>query len=340
MFYGNLALAIAALSSTAAAQTFSKCDPTHGDVCPPNPAFGKCNKPQSFDFTKVDSKWHKDSSFKKWWTTDDGVTYERDRLEISNNRGAKLNFKDPKNSSPLIKTNRYFFYGRVDVALQTAIGQGVVTSVVLEGDSRDEIDWEWIGGEHFEVQSNFFSKGANEFVNGKTHPVTFNVTAGMHIYSIDWTPEKIEFLVDGVSIRNATVDQVKSPSKWPQNPAQLKLGIWAGGREGMPEGTVEWAGGPTDFTEGPFKAYYQNVTITDYCGGKNSAKEYTYSDTSGTSSSINVIGGEPATLDIPEVKSEEESKAIVSANTVTDGSASLRMPYAAAGLAFLAYLII
>ncbi|PHH53903.1 putative glycosidase crf1 [Ceratocystis fimbriata CBS 114723] len=295
MHYNNIALAVATLSSTVAAQTVSKCDPTRGDICPLNPAFGKCNKPHSFDFTTVSSTWHEDEAFNSWWLPDDGVAFNKKLLSIDKEKGAQLTIME-KEQAPLIKTKRYIFYGRIDVTLQTAPGQGVVTSVVLEGDTRDEIDWEWIGGETTNVQTNFFSKGVNEFTQGKTHGVNFVTTEGMHTYSIDWTPEKIDFLVDGSVIRTTDPSQADNGRKWPQNPAQLKLGTWIGGKDTMPEGTVTWAGGLADLSKLPFIGYYQKVTITDYCGNKSSAKEYTYSDSSGTQDSIKVVDGEPAPL--------------------------------------------
>lgn len=65
---------------------------------------------------------------------------------------------------------------------------------------------------------------------------------------------------------------------------QLKLGSWAAGGEGVPEGTVEWAGGKTDFTQGPFDMYVKEVSITNY----NPADSYEYGDKSGSWQSIKI----------------------------------------------------
>lgn len=81
------------------------------------------------------------------------------------------------------------------------------------------------------------------------------------------------------------------PKKWPQTPMQVKLGTWVGGLEGGDEGTIEWAGGVTDFSEAPFIAWYKSVKIVDSCGGEDDAKEYVWTDDSGDSDSIEVVGG-------------------------------------------------
>jgi hypothetical protein len=65
---------------------------------------------------------------------------------------------------------------------------------------------------------------------------------------------------------------------------RLKLGNWAGGAEGVPEGTVAWAGGKTDFNQGPFDMYVQDVSITNY----NPADSYEYGDKSGSWQSIKI----------------------------------------------------
>lgn len=71
---------------------------------------------------------------------------------------------------------------------------------------------------------------------------------------------------------------------------QVKIGIWAGGHPDNAEGTIEWAGGPTNFDEAPFTAWYKSLKVVDYCGGMDAAEEYVWSDSSGTQDSIEVVG--------------------------------------------------
>jgi beta-glucanase (GH16 family) len=43
-------------------------------------------------------------------------------------------------------------FGKVEVAMKAAPGAGIVSSVVLQSDTLDEIDWEWLGADPDEVQ--------------------------------------------------------------------------------------------------------------------------------------------------------------------------------------------
>jgi len=65
---------------------------------------------------------------------------------------------------------------------------------------------------------------------------------------------------------------------------RLKLGNWAGGADGVPEGTVAWAGGRTDFDQGPFDMYVKDVSIQNY----NPADSYEYGDKTGSWQSIKI----------------------------------------------------
>lgn len=43
--------------------------------------------------------------------------------------------------APTIETDFYFLFGRVDVKMRAANGTGIVSSVILESDDLDEVDW-------------------------------------------------------------------------------------------------------------------------------------------------------------------------------------------------------
>lgn len=317
----SLAYAFAALSSSAlvGAQTFSSCDPTKGDKCDPDPAFGNCRKSTTFDFSTVSSGdgWKKDKTFTDFWTADKGIVGNDSPLSIDEN-GAIFTITN-KDQAPLIKSNKYLFFGKVDVTVKASPGVGIVTSVVLESDDRDEIDWEWIGGEPGNVQTNFFSKGVNNYVHGQTHGVAFNAVEGLHTYTVDWTPDYISFQVDGTEIRRATPAEADNGATWPQTPVQVKLGTWVGGKSDNPQGTIDWAGGLADFAQAPFIAWYKQVTITDYCGGKDQAAEYVYTDSSGSQGSIEVRG---SSSDVGFGGGDNKSKASTSSSTTSSSSSS------------------
>lgn len=320
MRYDSLALGLAAVVPLVLAQTKSECDPTAGDKCAPDPAFGKCGQEQVFDFASYDKGdgWKKDKSFRDLWKPDDGVLGDNSPLSIDEANGAVFTIsKDDQ--APLIKSLKYIFFGKIDITVKAAPGRGIVTSVVLESDDRDEIDWEWVGADQGNVQTNFFSKGVDDYTHGKTLPVTFNPMEGLHTYSIDWTPDHIIFSIDGKEIRRATPAEADNGAKWPQTPAMIKLGTWVAGKPGGSQGTIDWAGGLVDMSQAPFVGWYKEIRITDYCGGKDKATQYIYTDGSGSQASIKVDG---STKDVGFGDSESSSSSSTSASKPTASKTS------------------
>ncbi|KAG7438436.1 putative glycosidase crf1 [Fusarium oxysporum f. sp. raphani] len=203
-------------------------------------------------------------------------------------KGAKFTIMNETNA-PTIATGKYIFFGRVDVEMQAAPGQGIVTAVVLQSDTLDEIDWEWLGGDATQVQSNYFSKGeTTTYDRGGFHDIVEPLTT-FHKYSIEWNKDAVQWIIDGKIVRTLKAAEAKG---FPESPMQIKLGTWCAGGSQTEEGTVMWAGGLTDFSKAPFDAYYKSVTIVDYAGGKSpttkGVKEYVYGGNSGGSDSIKV----------------------------------------------------
>lgn len=56
--------------------------------------------------------------------------------------------------APTLQTDFYIFFGKVEVVMQAAPGRGIVSSIVLESEDLDEIDWEFLGGDTVQVQTN------------------------------------------------------------------------------------------------------------------------------------------------------------------------------------------
>ncbi|KAF9783066.1 hypothetical protein IL306_010100 [Fusarium sp. DS 682] len=266
-----MALACAGMVS---AQTFTECNPLK-KTCPPDPAFG--DNQVDCDLAKG-----KCDAFHGMIGTE---------LKYSD-RGALFRI-NKESDAPTIRSDNYLFFGRVDVVVQAAKGQGIVTSAVLQSDDLDEVDWEWVGGDNAQVQSNYFSKGdTTTYDRAQYHPVAAPLTT-THKYSIEWTSTKIDWLIDDAVVRTLNAADAKGANGFPQTPMQVKLGTWVAGGKNSNEGTREWAGGYTDFDDAPFDAYYRSVTIIDYAGkdapGQNKgAKQYVYSDKTGDWTSIKV----------------------------------------------------
>ena len=187
--------------------------------------------------------------------------------------------------APTLISDFYITYGRVEVELLAANGTGIVSSFFLQSDDLDELDWEWLGGDTTQVQSNYFSKGnTTTYDRGEYH--TVDAPQGTwHNYILDWGMNATTWYVDGVAVR--TLANTSSQG-YPQSPMLLRMGVWAGGDSSNAAGTIEWAGGETDYTQAPFTMYVRRVVVADYSSGES----YSYSDTTGDWESIEAEDGE------------------------------------------------
>lgn len=301
------ALALAA-STLVSAQTFTDCNPLK-KTCPADPAFG--SKKVECDFTKGACD----------------AFHEMDGTSLSyDGKGALFEIQKLSNA-PTIRTDNYLFFGRVDVVVQAAEGQGIVTSAVLQSDDLDEIDWEWVGGDNAQVQTNYFSKGdTTTYDRGAYHGVEAPLTS-YHKYSVEWTSTAVNWLIDDAVVRTLLAADANGGEAFPQTPMQVKLGTWVAGGKDTAKGTVEWAGGYTDFDDAPFNAYYKSITIVDYAGkdapgqGSN-VKEYVYGDNSGSAESIEIKKGdgsddEETTTSKKATKTQEHTKTTKTAEATT-----------------------
>jgi hypothetical protein len=259
-------LAWSALVGNAAAQVTTPCFPMNV-TCPPDPAFGMA---YTFNFNMT-------PNVNAWKTKVGPVTYSPDT-------GAS--FKITKmGDSPTIETKFYYFWGRTEVIMKAARGTGVISSIMLLSDNLDEIDWEFFGGNETIAQSNYFGKGfIPEIPNAEYHQVAGGVLNDYHNYTSVWTKDFLDFYIDGNRVRRLLPADANNTYYYPQTPMRLSIGIWAGGDPRLPKGTREWAGGDTDYSQGPFEMLVKSAHIEDFSNGK----EYTYTDKSGSWESIKI----------------------------------------------------
>ena len=115
--------------------------------------------------------------------------------------------------------------------MKAAPGTGIVSSIVLESDDLDEIDWEFLGGNTAQVETNFFGKANTTDYNRAVYYSVANPQSTFHTYTVDWTPERLEFIIDGTTVRtlSSTDPLTNSGNNYPQTPMRVKLGSWAAG---------------------------------------------------------------------------------------------------------------
>ena len=184
--------------------------------CPPDTALGKS---VNIDFTSGAS-----DSF----TPQGNPTYGPN--------GASLTVA-ASGDSPLLVSKWYIMFGHVEFSVKAAPGVGIVSSAILQSDDLDEIDFEWLGYDDNNVQTNYFGKGETTTYNrGATNPAPGN-QGGFHTYTIDWTADQIVWQVNGQTIRTLTPSSTGG-YPYPQTPMMIKVGSWSGGDPSNPAGTV------------------------------------------------------------------------------------------------------
>ncbi|KAK0640550.1 concanavalin A-like lectin/glucanase domain-containing protein, partial [Cercophora newfieldiana] len=139
-----------------------------------------------------------------------------------------------------------------------------------------------------QMQTNYFSKGCTATYDRGAYHAIKNSTAEFHTYSVNWTPERLDWLVDGVVTRTLLAETVKTSScgGFPQAPMKVDVGSWVAGKKDASPGTIEWAGGLADFSNGPLKTYIKSINVTDDAKGVKNAVQYRYTDMSGRAESI------------------------------------------------------
>ncbi|KAI0120904.1 glycoside hydrolase family 16 protein [Hypoxylon sp. NC0597] len=301
-FLSTTAVVLAA-TQLVAGQTHTDCDPTK-KKCPDDPAFGST---VTVDFSKGASDIFKAADGTK-------LTYDSNGAVFTINK---------ETDAPTITSTKYIFFGKIDVQVQAAPGTGVVTSFVLQSDDLDEIDWEWLGGDKAQVQTNYFGKGdTTTYDRGAYHAVS-NPQDNVYTYSIDWTKDYVRWYINGNQVRELKYADAKGGTRFPQTPMQIKLGTWVAGRSDAPEGTVQWAGGKTDFSQAPFIAHYKSITINDYSNGVKGAEKYVWADGSdGSYQSIKVVTGDGSSDDTSSSSSSTATSTAKATKSTESSSAT------------------
>ncbi|KAL4880950.1 concanavalin A-like lectin/glucanase domain-containing protein [Aspergillus karnatakaensis] len=289
--------ALASVLSLAAAQTWTDCNPLE-KTCKPNP--GLNSKIFTSDFTQGDS------ALDGWINVNGALNFGPDGAEFT---VAK------RGDSPTIETDFFFFFGKAEVVFRAAPGVGIVSSIVLESDVLDEVDWETLGGDNAQIQTNYFGKGDTSSYDRGTFEAVGDPQGTFHTYTIDWSPEAISWIIDGAVVRTLPYAEAQGGSRFPQTPMRLRLGIWAGGDPDNAPGTIEWAGGETDFNAAPFTMYVKSVHIENTYPGS----QYTYSDNSGSWESIQIDDSKPQP---PPSSSTTKSTTTTSTRTTTSSTSS------------------
>ncbi|OJK03119.1 hypothetical protein ASPACDRAFT_58069 [Aspergillus aculeatus ATCC 16872] len=182
----------------------------------------------------------------------------------------------PKNTvGSLFANNHYVWYGKISGKVKSSRGKGVVTAFILLSDVKDEIDFEFVGSDLANVQTNYYWQGVLDYNNGGKSAVNGSDTFDdWHEYEIDWTEDAITWSVDGQVTRTLTKESTYNATsktyKYPQTPSRMQLSLWPAGQASNAEGTIEWAGGEIDWDsedikdKGYYYATFGDITVECY----------------------------------------------------------------------------
>jgi beta-glucanase (GH16 family) len=157
-------------------------------------------------------------------------------------------FADYTSASVTTKGIASWTYGKIEVRAKLPEGRGVWPAIWMLGTNIGEVGWpacgeldimEFVGYEPDAVHFNVHTKDYNHAIGkGRGKRVSLpNAPAEWHVYTLDWTPEKLVFLLDGKPAYTLKNDGTGKGS-WPfDDPEYLILnlaigGAW-GGREGI-----------------------------------------------------------------------------------------------------------
>lgn len=128
-------------------------------------------------------------------------------------------------------------FGHVEFVVKAAPGVGIVSSAILQSDDLDEIDFEWLGYDNANVQTNFFGKGSTASYNRGASVAAPGNHDDFHTYAIDWTANQIVWSVNGKTLRTLTPESTNG-YPYPQTPMMVKVGSWSGGDGTNAQGTI------------------------------------------------------------------------------------------------------
>ncbi|PWY80000.1 cell wall glucanase [Aspergillus eucalypticola CBS 122712] len=214
----------------------------------------------------------------------------------------------PKNTvGTLFANNHYVWYGKISGKVKSSRGAGVVTAFILLSDVKDEIDFEWIGADLANVQTNYYWQGVLNYNNGDKDAVNGSDTFDdWHEYEIDWKEDAITWSVDGQVKRTLTKESTWNETakryQYPQSPSRMQLSLWPAGQASNAPGTIEWAGGEIDWDsqdikdKGYYYATFSDITVECYDAPNgtvsNGNKSYMFTNKDGLQQSVQITNND------------------------------------------------
>jgi beta-glucanase (GH16 family) len=176
-------------------------------------------------------------------------------------RRSNVEFVDYTSASITTEDTASFRYGRIEVRAKLPHGKGVWPAVWAMGTNRPAVGWprcgetdimEFVGHDSNRVHATMhFSKDGKHALKGGriTTPAPYN---DFHVYTVEWTPEKMDFFFDDKKYFTFDVNLAgEGPDNPFRKPQYLIINLALGG---------SW-GGPIDDTMMPQKYLIDYVRV-------------------------------------------------------------------------------
>ncbi len=160
-------------------------------------------------------------------------------------KSRKENLEFGKYTSASITTNTKaeWAYGKIEVSAKLPKGKGMWPAIWMLGKNIKEVGWplsgeidimEHVGYSTDTIYGTVHTKAYNHVIGTEKGGSVFieNPYSEFHVYSVEWTPEQIDFLLDG-EVYQQFKNEHKTTDEWPfDQPFFLKLNIAVGGSWG------------------------------------------------------------------------------------------------------------
>lgn len=178
-----------------------------------------------------------------------------------------------QSTGTVVSSTKYLWYGKVAATLKLSHDAGVITAFITFSDVQDEIDFEFLGYDLVQPQSNFYYHGVTNYTNARnlTSSDTF---ANYHTYELDWAEDQLTWSIDGQVQRTLkkadTWNLTQNKFMYPQTPSRIQFSLWPGGLSLNQLGTIEWAGGAINWDSqdikqyGYYYLYLKNILVSTY----------------------------------------------------------------------------
>ena len=135
------------------------CDPIHSHAvnsCTPKPVCSdKKYTFQNLDGITANTDFLGDSSKSDWVSSGTPKQYENSVLLTLSQDGSS-------SYGTLLASTEYVWYGKVGARMKSSRGAGVVSAFILLSDVKDEIDYEFVGADLTNTQSNYYFQGITD----------------------------------------------------------------------------------------------------------------------------------------------------------------------------------